>query len=216
MSDKLPFINSTGLVQKILEQIIKAATPSRYTVDFQSTVLGYGSGSAKPFIPLLKRLGFLNSDGSPTDLYKEFRMETHRGLAMAKALKHGYSALYKVNEYAHELDKSKLKDAIIRVTGHDKDAGVVRAIAGTFEALKNYAKFFATDSETETKIEEDKLRYESPAMISSTNSERKVDTTGTSARGMNLSYTINLNLPASKDPEVFNAIFKTLKENLLN
>jgi hypothetical protein len=33
--------------------------------------------------------------------------------------------------------------------------------------------------------------------------------------GMNLSYTINLNLPPSTDPEVFNAIFKALKEHLL-
>jgi len=33
--------------------------------------------------------------------------------------------------------------------------------------------------------------------------------------GLNLSYTINLNLPASSDIAVFNAIFKSLKDNLL-
>jgi hypothetical protein len=33
--------------------------------------------------------------------------------------------------------------------------------------------------------------------------------------GMNLSYTINLNLPATTDVAVFNAIFKSPKENLL-
>ena len=33
--------------------------------------------------------------------------------------------------------------------------------------------------------------------------------------GMNLSYTINLNLPATTDVAVFNAIFKSLKEHLL-
>jgi hypothetical protein len=35
------------------------------------------------------------------------------------------------------------------------------------------------------------------------------------AAGLNLSYTINLNLPETSDVEVFNAIFKSLKENLL-
>jgi hypothetical protein len=30
-----------------------------------------------------------------------------------------------------------------------------------------------------------------------------------------ISYTINLNLPATTDVEVFNAIFKSLKENIL-
>jgi len=33
--------------------------------------------------------------------------------------------------------------------------------------------------------------------------------------GLNLSYTINLNLPETSDVEVFNAIFRSLKENLL-
>jgi hypothetical protein len=38
---------------------------------------------------------------------------------------------------------------------------------------------------------------------------------GGSALGMNLGYTINLNLPATTDVAVFNAIFKSLKEHLL-
>jgi len=33
--------------------------------------------------------------------------------------------------------------------------------------------------------------------------------------GLNLAYTINLYLPPSSDPEVFNAIFKAFKEHLL-
>jgi len=33
--------------------------------------------------------------------------------------------------------------------------------------------------------------------------------------GLHLSYTINLNLPATSDVAVFNAIFKSLKEHLL-
>src|SRR5205085_1067326 len=51
-----PFINSTGLVTKILDKIIEASQPERFTQDFLDK-LGYGnSGSAKPIIPLLKRL----------------------------------------------------------------------------------------------------------------------------------------------------------------
>jgi len=33
--------------------------------------------------------------------------------------------------------------------------------------------------------------------------------------GINLSYTINLHLPSTSEIEVFNAIFKSLKEHLL-
>ena len=41
---------------------------------------------------------------------------------------------------------------------------------------------------------------------------------GTSVKqgiGLNLGYNINLNLPATSDPAVFNAIFRALKEHLL-
>jgi hypothetical protein len=34
--------------------------------------------------------------------------------------------------------------------------------------------------------------------------------------GLNLSYTINLNLPATSDQAVFNAIFKSLREHLIS
>ncbi|MEZ4951917.1 MAG: DUF5343 domain-containing protein [Saprospiraceae bacterium] len=35
--------------------------------------LGYKSNNHRPFIPLMKSLGFLSSDGSPTQRYHEYR-----------------------------------------------------------------------------------------------------------------------------------------------
>jgi hypothetical protein len=34
--------------------------------------------------------------------------------------------------------------------------------------------------------------------------------------GLNVAYTINLNLPETTNPDVFNAIFRALKDNLLD
>ena len=34
--------------------------------------------------------------------------------------------------------------------------------------------------------------------------------------GLNLGYTFNINLPATSDQAVFNAIFRSLKENILS
>lgn len=88
-----PFMNATGLVTKILDRAIQAAQPERFTQDFLATKLGFGSGSAKPFIPLLKRIGFLGTDGIPTKLYSQFRNPDTRAAAMAEALKIGYRDL---------------------------------------------------------------------------------------------------------------------------
>lgn len=219
MSESLPFMNSTGLVSKIFTKIIEAQTPPKYTQDFQANKLGYGSGSAKPFIPLLKRIGFISSDGTPTDLYKKFRNSSSRGVAMAEAIKKGYSPLYAVSEYAHDLDQKKLKDAIIQVTGHSSDSGTVKAISGTFAALKNYANFEQNSEDVE--IEEKDVGVE---RLNGSGHESRVPMMANvelpisqqAARGMNLSYTINLNLPETKDPEVFDAIFTSLKSKLLS
>jgi hypothetical protein len=45
--------------------------------------------------------------------------------------------------------------------------------------------------------------------------EGEGDLTGAPVAKLGITYTINLNLPATTDVEVFNAIFKALKENLL-
>ncbi len=105
-----PFMNASGLVTKIFDKIIEAQQPERFTQDYLGTKLGFPSGSAKPIIPMMKRLGFLGSDGVPTKLYAQFRNPDTRGLAMAEAIRNGYKDVYERNEYAHDLSKEKFKN----------------------------------------------------------------------------------------------------------
>lgn len=207
MAETLPYMNSTGLVSKILDAIKAAKTPDRFSLDYMDTVLGYGSGSARPFIPLAKRMGFLNSDGTPTDLYRRFRgSEEESRAAMAEAIRKGYSPLYKRNEYAHQLDRKKLEGHIREITGMEEGNSVLRAVVGTFEALKRYADFDATPSADED-----------------TRSDTNIGDANNGSGGGGLEefrpirfgYTININLPDTNDITVFNAIFKSMKEHLL-
>ncbi|MBC6442860.1 MAG: DUF5343 domain-containing protein [Rhodobacteraceae bacterium] len=73
MATKLPYMASYGLLSKILESVQNARRPDRFTGDFLATKLGHSGGSARPVIPLLKRMRFLGSDGVPTTLYDQFR-----------------------------------------------------------------------------------------------------------------------------------------------
>jgi hypothetical protein len=206
-----PFMNATGLVTKILDRAIEAAQPERFTQDFLATKLGYGSGSARPFIPLLKRIGFLSSDGSPTKLYSQFRNPDTRAAAMAEALRIGYRELYERNEYVHDLPKDKLKNLVVELTGLPATDSTVSGIVNTFSNLKSYANFDAK-LPTEKVFEKMSSANLPEAQVlehKSPNFERANST------GLNLSYTINLNLPETSDVEVFNAIFRSLKENIL-
>jgi hypothetical protein len=205
MADKLPFLNAYGNISKTLSKVINAATPARFTQDYLATKLDLSGGGAKPIIPFMKRTGFLGSDGVPTELYKRFRNEAERGRAAAEALKIGYRPLYDVNEYIHAASDTDLKGIVVQVTGFDADSGTVKAIVSSFKALREFATFDDSDDESETSSDE-------PALSSpvSDSSQRLV-----LGRGLGLSYTINLNLPATSDIAVFDAIFKSLQEHLL-
>src|SRR4051794_15698500 len=93
-----PFMNAYGNIPNILRKLQDAQTPQRFTYDFLKGLLGYRSGGAEAIIPLMKRIGFLGTDGTPTELYKRFRNPAGSGRAMAEAIKKGYEAIYALNE----------------------------------------------------------------------------------------------------------------------
>ncbi len=202
MADKLPYMATYGVIAKVLDKIKTAPAPERFTQDFLATKLGLKGGSAKPIIPFLKRIGFLGSDGVPTERYKRFRNAANAGAAAAEALKQGYKALYERNEYAHDLSDKDLKGLIVEATGLEPESGTVKAIFGSFKALKAPAKF---DGAVEAAAEEPGEIPEPAAGGAELAVPLK----------LGLSYTINLNLPATSDIAVFNAIFKSLRDHLL-
>jgi hypothetical protein len=210
-----PYMNSTGLISKILAKIAEAQKPERFTTDYLTTVLGYGSGSARPIIPLLKRLNFLQGDGAPTSLYARFRNPSERGPAMLEGLKAAYADLYARNEYVHSLSKEKLRDLVVEVTGLERENQIVTAIVGSVLALKAAGNVGDATSAAATHAPSP-TEHAPPVSAPMTIDRRDLPPRRPGQEfGLNLAYTINLNLPVSADAEVFNAIFKALKENLL-
>lgn len=67
-SVNLPYVMATSRIKPTLEQIVKASVPDRFTQDFLTTKLGIKGGSGKVMLPFLKKIGFVGSDGTPTDI----------------------------------------------------------------------------------------------------------------------------------------------------
>lgn len=221
MSIKLPYLISPGTVPKILQKIKEARQPEIFTQDFLSTKLGFKSGNARPIIPLMKKMGFLSGDGKPTELYGLFRNDSSSPWAMAQGIKSAYSDLYEVNEYAHALSRADLTNLVIQLTGLEKDNSIVTYTVSVFEHLKSFADFDLEDPRTGKEISlehteesnaEPSLHFDGqPAPAS----PLPLPKGNQNSVGLNLSYTINLNLPETTNIDVFNAIFKSLKDNLL-
>ncbi|MYN25934.1 DUF5343 domain-containing protein [Duganella levis] len=209
MATTIPYLTSPGSIKTALEKIRSAATPERVTKDFVTTVLQIKGGTGATIPPYLKRIGMVGSDGAPTDLYKQFRNPARSGVAIADAIKTGYRELLQANEYFFKLSDKDLKSLIVQVTGLGSDDRVVALIHSTLVHLRGFANFESNFEHVEiNQAIEQNNDFPRQIAISPTPSSGRV--------GLNLSYTINLNLPATSDQAVFNAIFRSLKEHLLS
>jgi hypothetical protein len=208
MATSLPFMTGPGALPKILTKICEAAVPESFNYNFLGTKLGFPGGNQKTFISWAKKCGFLTTDGTPTQIYKNFRNTKFRGQSMAEALKKGYAELYLRNEYVHDLSRQDFTKLVSEVTGGAHDSSTVKAIVGTFFFAKEFAEFEANGNETPPEENSNHEQEKEPAAKKNIELPKKVN--------LGLSYTINLVLPKTDDPAILNAIFKALKENLLH
>ena len=204
----LPYCVYPNAFKKALDGIILAERPERFSSDFVATVLKLSGGSGRPIGPLLKKMHFISSDGTPTDLYSKFKTDSGRGQAALDGLRNAYSELFRRNEFIHRADAPAVKDAIVEVTGLNKSDNIVRLIAQTFEALKGFSDKNGSPSGDLASV---------GSRMSGEN-EGNTDDFISSSNGkgvLGLSYQINVVLPETENIAVFNAIFRSLRDNLL-
>lgn len=205
---QLPYVTSPGNIDKALNGIKSAAVPDRLSQDFVKTILKIPGGSGDQMTSYLKKVGFANLDGTPSDLYKKFRNPALSGEAVASIIKIGYSSLYIRNEYVHELNDQSLIGLITEETGQPHDSNTVKLTFACIKHLKLFADFKQKDIVLEAPHRETRSQMADSAVAPASRQQGAI--------GLNLGYTINLNLPATSDPEVFDAIFKSLKAHLLS
>jgi hypothetical protein len=204
----LPYVTTPGNIDKALQNIKAAATPQSVNQDFVKTILKIPGGSGNQMAAFLRKVGFVRPDGSPSDIYTRFRNDASAGRAAVDALKIGYAPLAVRNEYWYALTDDKLRGLIVEETGSAKDASMVGMILACIKAIRKHADF---DAAAEPEI----TAPSAPAMPVPHMNPPQLPPPEAQTVGLRLGYNINLNLPATSDIAVFNAIFKSLRENLL-
>jgi hypothetical protein len=202
IAGNLPYTTSVGVFKRALQKIVESERPAKFNKDFLNTVFEISGGASAPVIPILKKTGLIEENGSPTTIYAEFQTESGRANAALQALKNGFPEIFKRNQYAHKAEKDKVIDIIVAITGLTKSDRIVGYIYNTFLAFQDYAR--SATGETETR--RDKKESE----------EEEADASGRFLGSpVRLAYQINIVLPESTNIDVFNSIFKSLRENLL-
>ncbi len=207
-----PYVNGYGGIPKLFAKIKEASVPPKFTQDFVSTALDLKSSSFRAMIPLLKRLGFIDAANVPTQAYKDYRDAGLSAAVMAERLRDSYKTLFQANEYAWKLNKKELQDRLKSVLGVAEDDQTIPFVASTFSEL---AKLATWDGAAPRRSKPEEEEPDMPDVRDSAGGGREREGAGVFRGKLGLSYTINLNLPATTEIEVFNAIFKSLRENLL-
>jgi hypothetical protein len=199
------YVQVYGQLPEFFRRIAEGQAPGSFTTQYLKD-LGFTSSNFRAVIPLLKQLGFLSPDGAPTSRYHEYRNPARSKQIMGEAIREAYGDLFTIKANPTDADRQLIEGKFRSV--HNATANTSKLMASTFYALKELADL--TGSATvETKKEEKKPETPPPP-------KPPQPETGLPPHGHpSLHYNIQIHLPATKDVEVYNAIFKSLKEHLL-
>lgn len=198
----LPTTYTQAYVQlgEFFSKIRDAQAPDKFTNQILKD-LGFKSNNHRPFIPLMKSLGFLASDGTPTQRYHDYRNHSLSKKKMGEALKDAYSDLFLIKEKPTSGDKDLIQGKF--KSYHNASDNVAKLHTSTFYALLELADLdhkAPNKPHEEAVIEPSKIPEIEPIV---------------KATSLGLHYNIQIHLPATKDIEVYNAIFKSLKDHLI-
>ena len=197
-----PYMMSNNKISMIIESLQSAAKPAKFTQEFLRN-MGYTSTNDRAIVSLFRKLGILTEDGIPTTYYDHLRDKTTYKSALALRIKELYSELFTINTEIYKDSEANIKGAISRVTGGDEES--VKRVYSTFKALCAIADF---NNATANSPSGEIANEESAPTQNCSPIQVPVQP------NTQFHYNIQIHLPATTDISVYNAIFKSLKDNL--
>ena len=203
------YLTSTTNLPKIMAKAVEGTAPEKFTREHLKGI-GFGGSNDRAVIPLLKDLGFLAADGTPTARYHAYRDQSRSKEVMAEALIEAYKDVFTINETPTQRDRQVIEGKF--KSAHNVTDRVAQLQAMTFFALLKLADLQAArgtsprpPSTAKKPKQQEVPEAETPPSPDTRHKSTPLD----------LRYNIEVHLPATKDVEVYNAIFKALREHLL-
>ena len=197
------YVLPTNRIPDIFNKIRDGQAPERFTNQLLKD-WGFSSTNDRAFIALLKSLGFLSADGKPTQRYNDYRDHSRSKHIMGEALRDAYADIFLTKEHPTQNDKDSIEGKF--KSFHNASDHVAGLMTKTFMGLLNLADLSKkSHPPAGSKEPEKKADVEQPT-LPPPRAEGGVS---------GLHYNIQIHLPATKDVEVYNSIFKSLREHLL-
>ena len=213
MSLPTSYLTSIKNLEPILTAMQQAKAPERFTVRFLES-MGFKGNADRLAIGVFKAIGLLDDQGKPTDRYFRYLDQTQSAQVLAEGIEDAYSDLFQVNKKAYNLDNSEIKNKMKTISQGQYSESVINKMAMTFTALAKLADFQTNpNSAASSPIEPNEAKVDPSPHVATSEVPKAVDTGLKSSWG-GLHYNIQLILPESRDPKVYEALFKSLKEHL--
>jgi predicted GTPase len=208
------YLITTKNLESFFNSLITAKAPDAFTQKFLES-LEFKSSNDRLYIGLLKGLGFLDANAVPTERYFKFLDQSQSKQILAEAIQEAYGDLFAVNKKANELTQQEVKNKLRTLTQGKISDKVLHLMANTFKALVDYAEWDKTAKKSEDKKEQavEKKVSKSEDIIPP-QVEIDEEDLGAKLPKTQLHYNIQIHLPESRDPAVYDALFKSLKKHL--
>ena len=198
---------ATSRISDLFEKIRDGQAPDQLTQQLLKD-WGFTSSTDRHSIPVLKALGFLAPDGKPTALYHEYRDHSRSKIVMAQALRDAYGDIFLIKEHPANADKATIKGKF--KSFHNVSDNVANYMTRTFYSLLELSDLkVAMPKKKSTNVS----KTEEPEVEKTENNLPLVEKPPIYPPGLH--YNIQIHLPATKDIEVYNAIFKSLREHII-
>lgn len=193
----------------IMNSIVGAQAPKKFTTRFLES-LGYKTSSDRLIIGVLKSLEFLTDDGTPMQRYHEYLDQTRSATVLGEAIRAAYADLFQINKNANTMAKAEVLNKLKTLSQGQYSDSVLDKMAMTFTALCGLAEFTITklpSTQGDSESEDADSALDTDRSNSKDDFDQRIPING-------LVYNIQLILPESRDPKVYDVLFESLRKHL--
>ncbi len=210
MGASLPTIVGPKSIDRFLGVISSAGVPAKVDTNYLKSV-GFKSGNDTALIKIFKSLGFLDGSGVPTDKWRAYKDSTKSKKVLGEAVKATYSGVFTIYPDAHRKDDEAIRNWIRTETG-GSDLAVQRMLS-VFKTLVGNAEFEGLDELGQTMaIESNPVTQPTPVGVPAP----VVSAPVVSKSGPVVNVNIELQIPPTNDPVIYENFFAAMKKYLLD
>lgn len=199
---QIPYSPVYGKMKAYFDRFQEAGIPDKVTNKWLES-LGFRSTNDRYMVKVLRFIGFIDKSNTPTDLWRDYKDPKKAGAVLAEGIRTGFKELFELYEDAHRKDREAIYAFFSSKTGKAKTT--VDYMVNTFINLCQLADFEA---------EVPKKKPKAPRV--EVGEERRISIKPERGVISEMHINIQLHLPATNDSTVYDALFRSLRKNLLS